>query len=252
MSENKVLGAASGEARYRTPQEEAPPLGVKLLVYTSGGVTVVSDWRDDSNFLAWAPLPKKPARQCPSCGGFCGPRGCERENDKPSAWKRVPTEPTPAMLGAMQESALVSFDAAIEAELNDGPAAESLHKVVYRAMLAAAPEAPSAEPYCYIYEYDVGSVVHREFHPHEYNGRKPSRTVPLYATPPEAPSAEPCPYVRSSAEGTHWCALNGPPDHREVMKQALDSLSKFHRSTGWGDDCLRAVNALRKALGETE
>lgn len=205
MSENKVLGAASGEARYRTPQEEAPPLGVKLLVYTSGGVTVVSDWRDDSNFLAWAPLPKKPARQCPSCGGFCGPRGCERENDKPSAWKRVPTEPTPAMLGAMQESALVSFDAAIEAELNDGPAVESLYRVVYRAMLAAAPEAPSAEP---------------------------------------------CPYVRGSAEGTHWCALNGPPDDREVMQQALDSLSKFHRSTGWGDDCLRAVNALREALGE--
>ena len=21
-------------------------------------------------------------RQCPSCGGFCGPRGCERENER--------------------------------------------------------------------------------------------------------------------------------------------------------------------------
>jgi len=128
-----------------------------------------------------------------------------------SEWKLVPVEPTEQMLDAMQESALVSFDAAIEAELNNGPAVESLHRVVYRAMLAAAPEAPSAEPYCYIYEYDVGSVVHREFHPHEYNGRKPSRTVPLYATPPEAPSAEPCPYIRSSAEGTHWCSLAAQP-----------------------------------------
>jgi hypothetical protein len=63
-----------------------------------------------------------------------------------SAWKLVPVEPTDAMLDAMQESALVSLDAAIEAELNDGPAVESLHRVVYRAMLAAAPDAPSAEP----------------------------------------------------------------------------------------------------------
>jgi hypothetical protein len=62
-----------------------------------------------------------------------------------SAWKLVPVEPTDAMLDAMQESALVSFDAAIEAELNNGPAVESLHRVVYRAMLAAAPEAPSAD-----------------------------------------------------------------------------------------------------------
>jgi hypothetical protein len=41
-------------------------------------------------------------------------------------------------------------------------------------------------------------------------------------------------------------------DHREVMRQALEALSKFHRSTGWGDDCLRAVNALRAALGERD
>jgi hypothetical protein len=87
---------------------------------------------------------------------------------------------------------------------------------------------------------------------------------PLYAHP--APSVEPCPYIRSSAEGTHWCALaEQPTDHRAVMRledersnllnvmqQALDTLSKFHCSTGWGDDCLRAVNALRAALGDTK
>jgi hypothetical protein len=39
---------------------------------------------------------------------------------------------------------------------------------------------------------------------------------------------------------------------RDVMEQALDALSKFHSSTGWGDDCLRAVNALRAALGERD
>ena len=39
-----------------------------------------------------------------------------------------------------------------------------------------------------------------------------------------------------------------PPDYTAAMQQALDALSKFHRSTGWGDDCLRAVDALRAAL----
>ncbi len=149
MSENKVLPAYSSPEtdRFLWPDECPPPRGQKLLIYTSGGVSIVSDWSDDSNHVAWRPLPRKPARQCPSCGGFCGPRGCERENVKPapivmSGWKLVPVEPTEQMLDAMQESALVSFDAAIEAELSDGPAVESLHRVVYRAMLAAAPEAP--------------------------------------------------------------------------------------------------------------
>ena len=39
------------------------------------------------------------------------------------------------------------------------------------------------KPYCYIYEYDQGFGLHREFHPVPYNGMKPSRTVPVYAAP---------------------------------------------------------------------
>jgi len=30
-----------------------------------------------------------------------------------------------------------------------------------------------------------------------------------------------CPYIRSSSEGTHWCALAAQPDHREAMRAAL-------------------------------
>ena len=43
---------------------------------------------------------------------------------------------------------------------------------------------PVQEPFCYVYEYDSPYGLHREFYPREYNGMKPSRTVPLYTAPP--------------------------------------------------------------------
>lgn len=58
-NENKVMPALGGEARWRDPVKEPPPRGVKLLLRTSGGVAVIGDWRDDSNLVKWAPLPKK-------------------------------------------------------------------------------------------------------------------------------------------------------------------------------------------------
>lgn len=37
------------------------------------------------------------------------------------------------------------------------------------------------QPYLHVYEYDsVQFGVHREFYPREWNGMKPTRTVPLY------------------------------------------------------------------------
>lgn len=33
-----------------------PPRGVKLLLLTEGGVTVLGTWSDNGNFIAWAPL----------------------------------------------------------------------------------------------------------------------------------------------------------------------------------------------------
>jgi hypothetical protein len=59
MSENRNMPAASGVVYWREPQDEPPPRGVKLLILTSGGVAVFGDWMDDSNFVAWSPLPKR-------------------------------------------------------------------------------------------------------------------------------------------------------------------------------------------------
>ena len=59
MSENTVLPAESGEVYWRDPQTDPPPLGRKLLVLTDGGVAVIGDWKHDSNFAAWSPLPKR-------------------------------------------------------------------------------------------------------------------------------------------------------------------------------------------------
>lgn len=59
MSENRNMDAASGQVYWREPKDEPPPRGVKLLLLTSGGVACFGDWMEDSNFVAWSPLPKK-------------------------------------------------------------------------------------------------------------------------------------------------------------------------------------------------
>ena len=63
MTENRVLPALAGEPGYRCPVDFPPPRGAKLLLLTSDGVTVVGDWVDDSNFVAWSPMPKKTIRR---------------------------------------------------------------------------------------------------------------------------------------------------------------------------------------------
>jgi hypothetical protein len=65
MSDSKVLAAYSSPEtdRFLWPDECPPPRGVKLLIYTSGGVSIVSDWSDESNHIAWRPLPRKPVRR---------------------------------------------------------------------------------------------------------------------------------------------------------------------------------------------
>lgn len=59
MNENRVMPAASGVVYWRDPGEDAPPRGVKLLLLTSGGVACFGEWRNDSNYVAWSPLPRK-------------------------------------------------------------------------------------------------------------------------------------------------------------------------------------------------
>lgn len=58
MSENVNMPAAAGQAYWRYPEYQPPPRGVKLLLLTSGGIACLGDWRDDSNLVAWSPLPR--------------------------------------------------------------------------------------------------------------------------------------------------------------------------------------------------
>ena len=59
MSENTNMPATSGEAEMRDPAVYPPPLGTKLLILTSGGVTVTGNWIDTSNYVKWSPMPKR-------------------------------------------------------------------------------------------------------------------------------------------------------------------------------------------------
>jgi hypothetical protein len=63
-----------------------------------------------------------------------------------------------------------------------------------RPLYTTPPAAPVQEPYCY---HDGRNIVDKQFASH-------SDVFPLYTTPP---AAQPCPYIRSTAEGTHHCAL---------------------------------------------
>jgi hypothetical protein len=73
----------------------------------------------------------------------------------------------------------------------------------------------------------------------------------------------PCPHIRSSGEGTHWCALAEQPalptQAREAMEMALDALENeraARRGDGGTVACnkltLPAIAALRAALGEEQ
>ena len=59
MNENPNMPAAAGTVYWRDPAIDAPPRGVKLLILTTGEVTVIGDWSEKSNYRAWSPMPKK-------------------------------------------------------------------------------------------------------------------------------------------------------------------------------------------------
>ena len=48
----------AGEATWRTPEGDPPPLGVKILLLNPGGVCVIGTWSEWA--VAWAPLPRVP------------------------------------------------------------------------------------------------------------------------------------------------------------------------------------------------
>ena len=48
----------AGQATWRTPEDDPPPLGVKMLLLNPGGVCVIGTWSEWA--VAWAPLPRVP------------------------------------------------------------------------------------------------------------------------------------------------------------------------------------------------
>lgn len=73
MSENANMPAAADTAvNWRNPATDPPPLGVKLLLMTSGGVAILGGWAEGSNLVAWSPLPRRPAGLVQLLGGFYG------------------------------------------------------------------------------------------------------------------------------------------------------------------------------------
>lgn len=51
---------AGGDAfLYPSAGDPAPPGGAKVLLLTRDGVCVVGQWRGGSDFLGWAPLPRR-------------------------------------------------------------------------------------------------------------------------------------------------------------------------------------------------
>ena len=48
----------AGQAVWRMPADDPPPLGVKMLLLTPGGVCVIGTW--ETWAIAWAPLPMVP------------------------------------------------------------------------------------------------------------------------------------------------------------------------------------------------
>lgn len=57
MDENRVVTAPT--VRWVDPEWCPPPMGVKILLLTEGGVAVIGTWRDDGGFIRWSPLPKR-------------------------------------------------------------------------------------------------------------------------------------------------------------------------------------------------
>lgn len=51
---------AGGDAfLYPGAGDERPPGGAKVLLLTQGGICVIGQWKDKSDLLGWAPLPKR-------------------------------------------------------------------------------------------------------------------------------------------------------------------------------------------------
>lgn len=57
--DKSYLAAENPEYYYPAAGDPPAPLGVKLQILTSGGVAILGQWSENTNFVAWAPLLKR-------------------------------------------------------------------------------------------------------------------------------------------------------------------------------------------------
>jgi hypothetical protein len=92
---------------------------------------------------------------------------------------------------------VVKYSAGDKCEDVDDPYVQAVFRA-RRTIPPAAQPAPVQEPVAWLVEFENGE---QELH---FDKQSVGETqAPLYTTPP----AQPCPYIRSTAEGTHHCAL---------------------------------------------
>ena len=48
----------AGDAVWRHPDDDPPPLGEKILILTTSLICVIGQWDKHGRYRAWAPLPK--------------------------------------------------------------------------------------------------------------------------------------------------------------------------------------------------
>ena len=93
---------------------------------------------------------------------------------------------------------VVKYSAGDKCEDVDDPYVQAVFRA-RRTIPPAAQPAPVQEPVAWLVEFENGE---QELH---FDKQSVGETqAPLYTTPP---AAQPCPYIRSTAEGTHHCAL---------------------------------------------
>ena len=65
-----VPAVAAADVGWRNPAVDPPPLGVRMMLFTTGGVAIMGLWEADSNLVAWAPYPKRPPGLIQGPGGW--------------------------------------------------------------------------------------------------------------------------------------------------------------------------------------
>ena len=139
------------------------------------------------------------------------------------------------------KQALEALGAYMEATDSEADAkAHSLMAAAFFKLKEAVAEAEKQEPVAWMYRDAWGTLKLSQVMP------PPIGAFPVYTTPP----AQPCPYIRSTAEGTHHCALSQrqPLTEEEIM-QTWEGVIKYAPGEVRLKDFARAIEAAH-GIGE--